>query len=289
MFLKIIASISITLTCLNLSGQDKSIYVEYTNKLIAKQETTGVLIANKNHAIYLEHPSSKKGEMAVGENPDGGGAVIYKPDLKESSYFKTKGTSLIYYTEYLVKDSIPYYVFDSIPKLKWEFIPNQFDTIQGYVCNKAKLTFRGSKLTAYYTTKIPFSFGPWKFDGLPGLILRISEDEYPQKIFWEATSIVYPYKNLSPILPKKEKYVQSLKDFKIMSYKIYEEKGKVVQKKIIEDAEKNKLQMTLGQRPKIQKRPTTVEKVYEWEQEGDIWFFYIDYFKKHPEYKINNL
>lgn len=272
-----------------ITAQEKGVYVEYENKLISTQETTGVLIANNNHALYKELPSSKKGELGVGQSPNGGNAVVYKPDVKESNYYKTKGSSLIYYTEYVVKDKTPYFVYDSIPELNWELIPNQTDTILGYICNKAKLKFRGSNLTAYYTNDISFSFGPWKFDGLPGLILKISEDEYPNKIYWEAKKIIFPYNEKSQLYPNKEKYTYSLKEFKIMSYNIYDKQAKEMQAKVENDAIKNNEQMSRGDRPKINKRPATVEKVYEWEIEGDIWLFYIDYLKKHPEYKIDKL
>ncbi|SFE68973.1 GLPGLI family protein [Thermoflexibacter ruber] len=50
-------------------------------------------------------------------------------------------------------------------------------TIKGYRCNKATLAFRGRNYTAWYTTEIPFSDGPYKFSGLPGLIVSIADDK----------------------------------------------------------------------------------------------------------------
>lgn len=287
MLIKIIFSFTIVFFYFSLQGQEKNIYIEYENKLVSMQETTGILIAGKSNAKYTENPSAKKGEMSIEKSLDGH-AAVYKPEVKESHFYKTKGLPVIYYTEYVVREKTPYYVYDSIPKLNWELIPNQTDTIQGYVCNKAKLKFRGSNLTAYYAPNLLFSFGPWKFDGLPGLILKISDDENPNKIYWEAKKIVYPYKKIAHLLPEKKKYDMSLKEFKIMSYKIYEEQGKRMNTIIMNDAAKEGVHVRIGDRPKINKRPNMVEKIYEWEKEGDIWLFYIDYLKKHPTYKINN-
>ncbi len=45
-------------------------------------------------------------------------------------------------------------------------------TIVGYNCKKATCNFRGRKWTAWYTLDIPISEGPWKIDGLPGMILK---------------------------------------------------------------------------------------------------------------------
>lgn len=63
---------------------------------------------------------------------------------------------------------------DAIGKLPWE-IKNETDTILGYVCQKAKLSFRGRDYTAWFTADIPVNDGPWKFMGLPGLILKVED------------------------------------------------------------------------------------------------------------------
>ena len=50
----------------------------------------------------------------------------------------------------------------------------------GYLCNKAISTFRGRTWTVWYTLDLPYSDGPWKFCGLPGLVLYAydSEDKF---------------------------------------------------------------------------------------------------------------
>lgn len=48
---------------------------------------------------------------------------------------------------------------------------------QGYQCLKATCHFRGRKYTAWFTIDIPLSLGPWKFHGLPGLIVEVESDD----------------------------------------------------------------------------------------------------------------
>lgn len=47
--------------------------------------------------------------------------------------------------------------------------------VMGYKCRKARLTYGGREWVAWYAPDLPFSCGPWKFHGLPGLILKAED------------------------------------------------------------------------------------------------------------------
>ncbi|WHF52598.1 GLPGLI family protein [Chryseobacterium gotjawalense] len=59
-------------------------------------------------------------------------------------------------------------------EMNWE-ISNEKDSILGFAVQKATIYFAGRYWTAWYTDEIPISDGPYKFYGLPGLILKISD------------------------------------------------------------------------------------------------------------------
>jgi len=63
---------------------------------------------------------------------------------------------------------------DLIGTFNWEIT---FDTatVLNYVCQKAKLRFRGRDYEAWFAPDIPINDGPWKFMGLPGLILKVND------------------------------------------------------------------------------------------------------------------
>jgi GLPGLI family protein len=61
---------------------------------------------------------------------------------------------------------------EQLPVFEWK-ISNETQKILSYNCQKATTTFRGRDYVAWFTLDIPVNNGPWKFGGLPGLILKI--------------------------------------------------------------------------------------------------------------------
>jgi porphyromonas gingivalis family protein len=65
-----------------------------------------------------------------------------------------------------------------LPSFKWQIL-SESKEILGYKCQKAQGEFRGRKYIAWFAPSIPISDGPWKFCGLPGLILAVEDtDKY---------------------------------------------------------------------------------------------------------------
>jgi GLPGLI family protein len=82
-----------------------------------------------------------------------------------------------------------YQYTENTEPFEWTMVAGT-DTIMGYPCNKAEATFRGRKWIAYYTLDISYSYGPWKFSGLPGLILKVTDEK--ELFRWEAVGITKP-------------------------------------------------------------------------------------------------
>lgn len=57
----------------------------------------------------------------------------------------------------------------------WNLETGDSTTIHGYLCSKASTEFLGRQYSAWYTTDIPLNAGPYRFCGLPGLIMKIEE------------------------------------------------------------------------------------------------------------------
>ena len=87
---------------------------------------------------------------------------IYKiyPDMKE---------------QYVDRISKNLFAYEEIIKFDWKILSDK-EKIGEYNTQKATTEFGGRKWTAWFSTDIPFQDGPYKFYGLPGLIVKI-EDE----------------------------------------------------------------------------------------------------------------
>ena len=64
--------------------------------------------------------------------------------------------------------------YNEEPKFNWK-ISNDKQKIGEYEAQKATTEFGGRKWTAWFTESIPFPDGPYKFSGLPGLIVKIED------------------------------------------------------------------------------------------------------------------
>jgi GLPGLI family protein len=89
--------------------------------------------------------------------------IIKDRNAKKISFSQILGVNRLYYT-------------DSLDLFDWQLLPEKKD-ILGYTCNKASVSFAGRKYTAWYTTSIPIAEGPYKFNGLPGLILEVYDND----------------------------------------------------------------------------------------------------------------
>ncbi|MDD7437454.1 MAG: GLPGLI family protein [Bacteroidales bacterium] len=65
---------------------------------------------------------------------------------------------------------------EPMSKPEWTLVPTD-SIIADYHCQKAETDYLGRHWTVWFTTDIPYSDGPWKLYGLPGLILHAEESE----------------------------------------------------------------------------------------------------------------
>ncbi|MFD0860813.1 GLPGLI family protein [Sungkyunkwania multivorans] len=102
------------------------------------------------------------------------------------------------------------FIEDQLPMQKWK-ITNESKKIKDFNCRKATTSFRGRAYTAWFTEDIPIINGPWKFDGLPGLILEVVSSDGVLNI--EAVKIEKTSHVTTPIFKYKEDALMAWEDY----------------------------------------------------------------------------
>lgn len=205
-----------------------------------------------------------------------------KLGVKESDFsFKIFKTP----TETVTTDRIGFdtYQYPETEKISWHILP-ETKSMFGLKCQKAETNAFGRKLAAWFTVDFPYSDGPYKFSGLPGLIVDIAdeEDEYhfsftgnknnlpKQKYLWDAL-----FANNS-IEASKEKFLKIERDFKQNPYANYDQKieNNPEQRKVLDDMKKSmaeyysKFDNPLERSSKILEIPTASAKIRIVSEEG---------------------
>ena len=144
----------------------------------------GVLFYNnlENTALYLDKVTQTK---RVTNNKEGEDVSIASMDGDIDSFHYKEG-NLDVFTQDLLKTN--FLVEDILPEIKWELISEKKE-IQNLVCYKAKAEFRGTNWIAWYCPEIPITYGPWKFYGLPGLIIEAKDDS--NRFIFNLVSILF--------------------------------------------------------------------------------------------------
>lgn len=99
-----------------------------------------------------------------------------------------------------------YYSVKNNSALNWKIENDSDTTIIDYQCKKATTFFAGRKYTAWFTLEIPISEGPYKFQGLPGLIVFVYDAKNQHSFY--LTQINKSKFDFPVILFKQENYLE---------------------------------------------------------------------------------
>ncbi|MEL7122487.1 MAG: GLPGLI family protein [Bacteroidota bacterium] len=93
-------------------------------------------------------------------------------------------------------------------QLKWN-LENETKKISGLNCLKATTTYGGRDYIAWYTTEIPITDGPYVFNGLPGLIIKVVDSQKWYKFELISMNLAPSMRYIHPEFIR-EKYLQQI-------------------------------------------------------------------------------
>ncbi|AZB27058.1 GLPGLI family protein [Chryseobacterium rhizoplanae] len=172
------------------------------------------LYIGENRAFFASTQSLKKDTVMANsivstKNADGSIVMSFKngtslPKTKfqytiiqsneNIQYFQPVGMSVLTYKEPVIGS--------------WKLI-DETKVINTMNCKKATVTYKGRNWTAWYSTEIPLPYGPYKFSGLPGLIIKMidQKNEYDFELIKSVPTSQLEGKSINI---KKSRYTEAI-------------------------------------------------------------------------------
>lgn len=197
------------------NDQESYFYVDMESKTSTSDKEEGLNLNSENKIQYeidLSLKRPKRYEVYYNRQDE----II----LSQNSFFKNGKTS-------------PCVVIEESGSINWN-ITGDTKNIGTFKVLEATTTFRGRNYTAWFAPEIPISDGPWKFHGLPGLILEVTDEELGVQFLF--SSIKTPYELKNEIKKPSDGKLISLSEYVEYQNSFSEEFIKLVKAKLPRDA-----------------------------------------------------
>jgi GLPGLI family protein len=165
-----------------------------TNRDHPYTENMGLYIGRKSSAYrsydnILEQAEAKKAmEVALANSPDGNVNIRRNRRGSAAEYYEFPNEKKLARKEPLVMDT---YLIDGVmPAIDWK-ISSDTATFGGLHCQKATTNFKGRNYTAWFCPDMPLHVGPWKLNGLPGVIVQAYDAKKDVQFMFDGVEKVF--------------------------------------------------------------------------------------------------
>ena len=255
--------------CFDAYGQDHNFTYKATYKLTFQQDSTDLeSVKSENMVLFLGNVTSNFSSIGKHEkdsifsnNPGNLNFEMIMSKMPKTVFnyniIKNRITGKVIYTTKVLKDQMMYE--ESISQMKWE-IGNETKTIAGYNCQKATTQYSNRNYTAWFTKEIPIADGPYKFSGLPGLIIHIADSKNHYSFELNGFTKLVPAKQDTfdssvYLITSKNKLNKVMKKYKENPLSMLEQSGITLNFK----SEANKSQMLKKHKSELHKKNNPIE------------------------------
>jgi len=183
--MKKIGIIALALFMQHISAQNNRFVYQVTmkpdaeNKSDIKTENAYLDISAEKSLFYSENRYKRDSILQKAFQGGGGRGSVSREQMEgvrtniNYSVEKDKASQKTYFKDRIGRDV---YVYEEDRPLNWK-ISSETTKIGDYKVQKATTDFAGRTWTAWFTTDLPYQDGPYKFGGLPGLIVKVEDDK----------------------------------------------------------------------------------------------------------------
>lgn len=173
----------------DITHKDFTLYITSQRTLFVEVEDKSDTASHENFAFKMNEDGELEMNVSLSDNSQD--PLTYEVDIHSG----TLRTLTSYFDGNINR---PVLVEEAITTIPWQIL-NETKVIANLQCQKAVGKFRGREYTVWFTRKIPVRFGPWKLQGLPGLILEATDKT--NQVQFLATKIDFPAQG-DPSLPE---------------------------------------------------------------------------------------
>jgi GLPGLI family protein len=187
-----------------------------------------LLLLNDNYSVFKSKNWYLQDSVLSQVNGLDMTAMGYIQSLKTNFKFTIlkDNSDNLHYFDFIDKDKYEY--IEAKRCFNWKVLPDT-STINNFHCQKAVTNYGGRKWNCWFTTEIPISEGPYKFNGLPGLIIK-ADDEQGYFVFnliginkTKPVSVIESIKDASKIT--KDKFYSYLDYFNKNRFALAQQRG----------------------------------------------------------------
>lgn len=153
----------------------KFIHVRDTNNRTHPYTENMVLFVGKASSGFRSYDRQLQNELyrrqmqeAINNSPNGNIRLDHKITASETEYYQFINYRRLVRKEIMMNS---YIVNESLPVINWH-ISSQIGSFGELHCQKATCHFKGRDYTAWFCPDLPVRVGPWKLNGLPGVIVE---------------------------------------------------------------------------------------------------------------------
>ncbi|MCX3266356.1 GLPGLI family protein [Pedobacter agri] len=161
------------------------IHLQDTTQKDKPHKENMLLVTGKNASVYTSYDklnqavNTKKQIEEQLRNQTGSSnmKIEIKSEMKSPTtavdYFFFANERKMFSKEKLLNN---YLIEENAPQIDWKIVKDTM-SFSGISCQKATSKFKGRNWIAWFATEIPFQSGPWKLNGLPGLIVEAHDEK----------------------------------------------------------------------------------------------------------------
>lgn len=173
-------------------AKGKIVYMFTSNHFPFEINREATLLFNDEASVFIHSKGKEPIVFLNGVNQNDG---FYLQDKIGHLFYKNHTDNILKIRERIYNEV---YISDEpVPDMDWEITGSE-KKIGSFTCRLAKVNFRGRSYEAWFTEEIPISDGPWKFSGLPGMILEVASTDNAYRFLFK--SIELPLKSKDEVV-----------------------------------------------------------------------------------------